>query len=802
MALDVLLASGWSQGSSRKALLAGGCVSVVSLAWRQLSGPMPMLVDAGRLGSAESGPTGPTVVSTLQSLFAVGSPMQSVAALLLGMCLYPALCSVYTCIAAWWLLPGSRRTSPAFSSHRIDLDGANLWASERQPGALLRRLRRLLAQGKQLCSDRAGELSRLQPLHRKRSCGSRSAKSEDMLSSRLSADSVGRRSGSHSGSGGGGGFRRALRGMGGRWQPSMTRITSGQHLPGLAASVSSYSSAMSNKRLELLAYNGFQAVDCLAHEHTSPEYASVREVVTDAHLLQFGAMIGEASAELALSQSNCSGAVGPAPVSLFGPYDRGDAYRQGWELVVEDHKPGLHYWTWRRHLRKGLYMYKSKTVYEAATTAQITAFTYDLEFRKTWDEAAAAQLAIAPPDAASLSAPNAAQAADNGRSAFMYARSKFPPPMASREYLFARRCWRKPDDGGCYCISRSCVHPSPPTAPGRTLMVDDFASGYVIRSSKGVYDTASPATEVISVYFEDSHVPSGIANMGIRRALWPMVQKAEAAFRSYLVLRVHASIPEQQPQAQGASSADAGVVRAAAAAAAAADAASCDMPLAKRYNMYELLYRGYMTAWRSGASGAQATLACSVATCRAAARAARCSAALLAKVWLALAALTLAPSRWLAAMTRRAGSAAAAAMHRHGASGGCSSKSGLPWPSALARTLLASPASGAGLRRLPSGSSPMCSSSPSLSSSAGHVRLASHPVVTVVARVRVCSTDGSASGSQEGSEASSRRGRGLLRRLGQVAVKAAKVAGASVLLGRAARNGSEGGGAARPACMR
>ncbi len=36
--------------------------------------------------------------------------------------------------------------------------------------------------------------------------------------------------------------------------------------------------AVSNKRLELLAYNGFQAVDCLAHEHTSPEYASVREV--------------------------------------------------------------------------------------------------------------------------------------------------------------------------------------------------------------------------------------------------------------------------------------------------------------------------------------------------------------------------------------------------------------------------------------------------------------------------------------------------------------------------------------------
>lgn len=205
--------------------------------------------------------------------------------------------------------------------------------------------------------------------------------------------------------------------------------------------------------------------------------------MTDANLVQFGAMIGEASAELALSQGGYAAAVGPEPGSLFGPFDRSEIYRQGWEPVIEEHKPGLHYWTWRRPLRKGLFMYKSKTVYENATTAQIMDFTYDIEFRRTWDDSVGCQIAIAPPSVAavSVSLTEAEAKSSGGRSAFMYARTKFPPPMASRDYTYARRCWAKPDDGGCYCISRACVHPSPPSAGGRAVRVTDFTSGYVIR---------------------------------------------------------------------------------------------------------------------------------------------------------------------------------------------------------------------------------------------------------------------------------------------------------------------------------
>jgi hypothetical protein len=87
-------------------------------------------------------------------------------------------------------------------------------------------------------------------------------------------------------------------------------------------------------------------------------------------------LLGESSAELALGQQRA-----PPPVSLsastsvkslFGHVDCPVLYAQGWEKVVEEHKPGLHYWVHRRHVRKGLYMYRSRT-------GQITPYHTNLE---------------------------------------------------------------------------------------------------------------------------------------------------------------------------------------------------------------------------------------------------------------------------------------------------------------------------------------------------------------------------------------------------------------------------------------
>jgi hypothetical protein len=120
--------------------------------------------------------------------------------------------------------------------------------------------------------------------------------------------------------------------------------------------------------------------------------------------------------------------------------------------------------------------------------------------------------------------------------AVMQAQVQFPKPMASRSYIYARRVWARPSDGGCYCLSKSCTFPTPPPLSGRCVAVEDYCSGCVIKTpSVDLLPAgfAGPAAEVLMVYFEDSHVRPGLANMGIRKGLWPLVQRTDKALRAY-----------------------------------------------------------------------------------------------------------------------------------------------------------------------------------------------------------------------------------------------------------------------------
>lgn len=90
---------------------------------------------------------------------------------------------------------------------------------------------------------------------------------------------------------------------------------------------------------------------------------STTQVITTQHLLQFGALLGESSAELALTQGNLPRAMGRDAGCLLGATDDESQWAQGWEQVAceVDLKRGLHYCAWRRYLRKGLYVYKART---------------------------------------------------------------------------------------------------------------------------------------------------------------------------------------------------------------------------------------------------------------------------------------------------------------------------------------------------------------------------------------------------------------------------------------------------------
>ncbi|KAJ9508728.1 hypothetical protein QJQ45_028023 [Haematococcus lacustris] len=404
----------------------------------------------------------------------------------------------------------------------------------------------------------------------------------------------------------------------GIWQPSMPRISSGhamhdmQHRRSMemqqwrgqavahpdtdGASSSAATSAAGSRpnatsswRAQQLAdqhltvpHSGQLAMDCLGSDATHPTMHEVTQVVTSTHLLQFGALLGESSAELALSQSGMSGAVGHSQDSLLGSTDDVAGWEKGWEAVAAEACPrtGLHYWAWRRYLRKGLYVYRTRTVYEGCTPAQLVSFQLDGSYKSVWDDKCAVITVLHPPTQttaadqvnrdpkpprnpsqpstalcdANLQASCTAQlqrdgmgvacaalysqaeleAACLGRSCFLYARSRFPAPMAQREYVYARRVWAKQDDGGAYIVSRATAHPALPAAGCRTVKVQDFVSGQAIRATASLCGSSQPASEVVSVYFEDSAVNSGLANLSIRKGLWPMAQKTQAALRLYL----------------------------------------------------------------------------------------------------------------------------------------------------------------------------------------------------------------------------------------------------------------------------
>ncbi|KAF5838230.1 hypothetical protein DUNSADRAFT_3210 [Dunaliella salina] len=506
-----------------------------------------------------------------------------------------------------------------------------------------------------------------------------------------------------------------------RWRPEVARIASGQDLQALEAASSAGDGSAetstkegkgskpgaldSGKQLDsrldrcasaavtLPSIAGTGAVDCLKNEATDPLMRpDISVAVPEVHLLQLGALLGEQGAQWALKEKQQQGEncpAGPGPSTFLGTTDDSAQYAEGWEPLIEEHRLGLHYWAWRRYLRKGLFMYKSRTVFEGGVTVpQLAAFNFDWRFKQASDDSCACMHPMLPPGcsvgnngscadaagtgaalflAAAATCPDPAGAlgslasaptaelnssgaetgalggggsgggvsdagsgiggagssgsgtgapgngvGDSGvsggdfnraggsggsqrasvtggegeggptqggrqlervpsnsssasassscrsraqgmpvsaavcsleeelesrtfnQSCYMYSRTRFPPPMAARQYIYARRVWLKTDDGGCYVVSRAAPdHPCPPPLSGRAVNVDDMVSGYVIRSAHGIYDRSSPAAEMVSLYYEDSRVSPGVVNLGVRKALWPIVQKMNEALRTY-----------------------------------------------------------------------------------------------------------------------------------------------------------------------------------------------------------------------------------------------------------------------------
>lgn len=104
----------------------------------------------------------------------------------------------------------------------------------------------------------------------------------------------------------------------------------------------------------------------------------IRGHVTDEHLLQFAAVVGEeacaaAAAELALPSAWADAGC------LLGAAAGGGAgcSEEGWEQVICRSEGGLSYEVWRQPLRAGLYMYRSRTVFQGVSPRDLRPFHLD-----------------------------------------------------------------------------------------------------------------------------------------------------------------------------------------------------------------------------------------------------------------------------------------------------------------------------------------------------------------------------------------------------------------------------------------
>ena len=186
--------------------------------------------------------------------------------------------------------------------------------------------------------------------------------------------------------------------------------------------------------------------------------------------------------------------------------------------------PGLRYSASCMPLRKGLNVYRTRTVIPGASCAEFLAFMTDDAFRRRWDDTVAVWEARNVTSACCASAAKQSKGKDAAATGShrvtlsdVYCKVRMPRPLSAREYLFERSVWVSQGGkaGQIICAIRPPPHGGPGAAsvgsglggiPGRSIAVCDYLSCCHVRE---VWDDATQqmAAEVVYMYFEDSRLP-------------------------------------------------------------------------------------------------------------------------------------------------------------------------------------------------------------------------------------------------------------------------------------------------------
>ncbi|GMH43566.1 hypothetical protein BSKO_11488 [Bryopsis sp. KO-2023] len=285
--------------------------------------------------------------------------------------------------------------------------------------------------------------------------------------------------------------------------------------------------------------------DCLAAVlgDTGPCGRLVRKVIPDVFLLHFGAIFGDKISTRALEITGRLWELGSQ--GFCGKADEAGWLAKPWLKCGTKSKPGITFTMEKKYMRKGLFLYRTSTVIENAQLEEFSKFNFSLEERLKWDWTAC--------DSRKLADTDDAEADEN--TGFYFLESRMPGPMANREYVFARRVWKR-TDGGSYCVCVSAPHPDIGKPIGRNVRVDEFNTGFVMRPVRSRQGRSTPAVEIASLYYDSPKMRSMAYNIAMKSGMWTAVQGLEEAFRKY---KMRTDEP-QQPKAREAAGQD-GVVR-------------------------------------------------------------------------------------------------------------------------------------------------------------------------------------------------------------------------------------------------
>lgn len=291
--------------------------------------------------------------------------------------------------------------------------------------------------------------------------------------------------------------------------------------------------------------------------------SAIRSSVPDHALLHLVQLLNDDS-ELAqhLRDFRMSPAIGEIDSLLGGAPDDIDGR---WEPMLREQDLSLQisYTAEKRPLRGGLFVYRTRTVFQAATAAQLRSFNLNDELSLTWnfntttfEHLPAPHESQDSPQLHCTMACNSCSASqDTAESAYLYMRCRFPMAMASREYVSCRRVWHRQVDGGCCVVNVACNNPHATRKHGkRAVRVQDYVSGYIIRERELEGDLVA---ELHSIYFESSGVAPFIANVAVHKGLWAAVQTHAKHFRHFQEVKSY----NQQAEGQAHHASSAGMLQ-------------------------------------------------------------------------------------------------------------------------------------------------------------------------------------------------------------------------------------------------